>query len=416
MLASMSFALVLWCGAAAPMHGQEDVLIINRDERTDNSARTERPADDAALAERQTDETAANVLPADEWERVDAAVDRALTWLAATQQPDGSFPTLEMGQPGVTSLCVMAFMAHGHLPGEGQHGERLERAVDFVLDSQSENGLLSRVGAEGPHINRNVPHEIGEAAAYNHAIAALMLSEFYGMSQSERSDRVQKVIAAALATSLEMQRWPKSPAGDRGGWRYVGRPVYGTDSDLSVTGWELMFLRSARNAGFNVPKESIDDAVAYIRRCFHDNYGTFLYMQGKGNQDLRSRAMAGAGILALAHAGAHNTPEAKRSADWLLQYDFNEYNDIERFTQSWPIDRYHYSLFNSCQGMYQMGGRYWEQFFPRTVRTLLANQQRDGSWQAERHQNDAKFGSAYTTALVVLSLGAPNQILPVFQR
>jgi hypothetical protein len=215
---------------------------------------------------------------------------------------------------------------------------------------------------------------------------------------------------------LEMQRWPKTPDGDKGGWRYVGRPVYGTDSDLSVTGWELMFLRSARNAGFDVPEQSIDDAVAYIRRCFHEEYGTFLYMQGKGNQDLRSRAMAGAGVLALAHAGFHNSAEATRSADWLLQYNFEDYNEIEPFTQAWHIDRYHYSLFNSSQAMYQMGGQHWEQFFPRTVRALLANQQADGSWPAESHFNDGKFGNAYTTALVIMSLGAPNQFLPIFQR
>jgi hypothetical protein len=66
--------------------------------------------------------------------------------------------------------------------------------------------------------------------------------------------------------------------------------------------------------------------------------------------------------------------------------------------------------------MYQMGGKYWQQFFPRTVRTLLANQQRDGSWPAESHFNDGQFGNSYTTALVVLSLGAPNQFLPIFQR
>ena len=362
------------------------------------------------------DVPAANVLPAAEWQRVEAAVERALAWLAGQQQPDGSFPTLEMGQPGVTSLCVMAFMAHGHLPGDGPYGQHLERATDFVLESQKENGLLSRVGPNGPRITRNMAHEVGEAAAYNHAIASLMLSELYGMSQSERSGRIQRTVAKSLSASLEMQRWPKQPATDQGGWRYVSAPVFGTDSDLSVTGWQLMFLRSARNAGFDVPKQSIDDAVAYIRRTYHQNYGTFVYMQGRGMQDLRSRAMAGAGILALAHAGFHGAPEATKSADWLLQYNFDEYNRIEPFTQQWHIDRYHYSLFNSCQGMYQLGGQYWEQFFPRTARTLLANQQPDGSWPAESHFNDAKFGNAYTTALVVLSLGAPNQFLPVFQR
>jgi hypothetical protein len=367
-------------------------------------------------AERSRDDTAASVLSADEWQRVDEAVERALAWLAARQQDDGSFPSLELGQPGVTSICVMAFLAHGHMPGEGQYGKQLERATDYVLESQKPSGLLTRVGPDGPGINRNVGHEIGEAAAYNHAIASLMLSELYGMSQTERSARIQEVIAKALSASLEMQRWAKTPEGDRGGWRYVGRPVYGTDSDLSVTGWELMFLRSARNAGFDVPKESIDDAVAYIRRCFHETYGTFLYMQGKGSQDLRSRAMAGAGILALAHAGFHESQEAKKSADWLLQYNFNKYNQIEPFEQQWYIDRYHYSLFNSCQAMYQLGGSYWEKFFPPAVRTLLDSQQRDGSWQAESHFNDGKFGNAYTTALVVMALGAPNQFLPVFQR
>jgi hypothetical protein len=140
-------------------------------------------------------------------------------------------------------------------------------------------------------------------------------------------------------------------------------------------------------------------------------------MQGKGRQDLRSRAMAGAGILALAHAGFHGAPEATKSADWLLKYNFDNYNEVEMFTQTtWPIDRYHYSLFNSCQAMYQLGGKYWQQFFPRTVRTLPANQQPDGSWPAESHFNDAQFGNSYTTALVVLSLGAPNQFLPIFQR
>jgi hypothetical protein len=360
-----------------------------------------------------TDDTPADVLSREEWKRVDDGVERALTWLAGQQQPDGSFPTLEAGQPGVTSLCVMAFMAHGHVPGDATYGRRLERATDFVIASQKENGLLSRVGPDGPTITRDVVHEIGEAAAYNHAISALTLSELYGMSEAERATRIQKVVAKALTASLTMQRWPKDKL-DEGGWRYVGNPVNGGDSDLSITGWELMFLRSARNAGFDVPKESIDDAVGYIRRCYSKKYGSFVYMRGNG--DFRSRAMAGAGILALAHAGFHGAPEAAQSADWLLKYNFDRYNQLAPFRDQWPIDRYHYGLFNSCQGMYQLGGRYWEAFFPRAVRSVLDNQQSDGSWPAESHFNDAPFGNAYTTALVVLSLGAPNQFLPIFQR
>ena len=128
--------------------------------------------------------------------------------------------------------------------------------------------------------------------------------------------------------------------------------------------------------------------------------------------------MAGAGILALAHAGFHGAPEARQSGEFILHHNFDQYNVIMPFGQEPESshDRYHYSLFNCCQGMYQLGGSYWQQFFPRTVETLLANQQSDGSWPADNHAFDGQFGNAYTTALVLMTLGAPNQLLPIFQR
>ena len=134
-------------------------------------------------------QTPANVLSPAESRRVEDAVDRALVFLASQQQPDGSFPTLPHGQPGVTSLCVLAYMAHGHLPGEGPHGQRLEAAADFIMSCQKENGLITLYGPDGPRITRDVSHEIGSAATYNHAIASLALSEMYGMSQTKRAAR-----------------------------------------------------------------------------------------------------------------------------------------------------------------------------------------------------------------------------------
>jgi hypothetical protein len=354
-----------------------------------------------------------NVLAPAEWQRVDAAVSRALAWLAREQRSDGSFPTLESGQPGVTSLCAMAFISHGHLPGEGVYGKRLEQAADYVISCQKENGLLAVVAPDGPEISRQVGHEMGVSAVYNHGISSLMLSELYGMSGKQRAARIEKVISRSLRATLEMQRWPKDRSEDEGGWRYID-DFDDRDSDLSITGWQLMFLRSARNAGFDVPKASVDGAVQYVRQSYNPRYQAFGYSTDRG--DTRSRGMAGAGILALAHAGYHNSTEARNSAAWLRQYDFDSYNELVPFGQSWFHDRYHYSLFNCSQAMYQLGGRQWEEFFPRTVRTLLDNQQPDGSWEAESHFNDGKFGNAYTTALVVMALGAPNQLLPIFQR
>jgi hypothetical protein len=233
------------------------------------------------------------------------------------------------------------------------------------------------------------------------------------MNTFQRADRMQQAINNSLAVTLEMQSWKKDRTHDRGGWRYID-DVNEIDSDLSITGWQLMFLRSARNAGFDVPEKQIDDAVEYVRRCFDRQYGVFCYSVNRSES--RSRGMAGAGILALAHAGFHNSTEAQRSGDWLLENNFDNYNPFVRDARSWRDDRYHYCLFNACQGIYQLGGRHWNEFFPRAVKTLLENQQADGSWPAEQYKRDSQFGNAYTTALAVLSLGAPNQFLPIFQR
>jgi hypothetical protein len=367
----------------------------------------------AAVQQNRSDRgTPADVLTAEEWRRTDAAIARALKWLAEQQNADGSFPTIKTGQPGVTSLCMMAFLAHGHVPGDGQYGKRLELATDYVLSCQKRNGLVTLAGPEGPRITRDIEHEIGTCAAYNHAISSLLLSETYGMSEAARAARIEAAVKRALAASLEMHRWPRN-ATDRGGWRYIDNQSP-RDSDLSVTGWQLMFLRSARNAGFDVPKKPIDEAIEYVKRSFSTNYGAFGYSPVGGDE--RSRGMAGAGILALAHAGFHGAPEAQKSGEWILQYGFEEYNVLIAFNQPQPHDRYHYGVFNCCQGMYQLGGRFWAEFFPPVARTLLANQQADGSWPADSHWHDGMFGNAYTTALVVISLGAPNQLLPIFQR
>ena len=176
-----------------------------------------------------------------------------------------------------------------------------------------------------------------------------------------------------------------------------------------------MFLRSARNAGFEVSKETIDLAVAYVERCYltEEDRNVHGYMVKLRKQC--TRAMAGAGVLALAHAGKHESKQAIGSGEWILKHGFEKYNDITpAYGSSWLPDRYHYGAFQCTQAMYQLGGKYWQQFFPSLVETLLANQQKDGSWPSEKTEQE--YGNCYTTSLCVLSLSVPNQMLPIFQR
>ena len=112
---------------------------------------------------------------------------------------------------------------------------------------------------------------LGNCAVYNHAISSLTISELYGTTKSVHAARIEAAIKKSLAATLEMQRWPKDRPNDKGGWRYL-KDYDATDSDLSITGWQLKFLRSARNAGFDVPEQPINDAVAYVRRCYDKKY------------------------------------------------------------------------------------------------------------------------------------------------
>ena len=219
-----------------------------------------------------------------------------------------------------------------------------------------------------------------------------------------------KVIEKAVAATLETQNWRRRPS-DKGGWRYLGKP-YNEDSDLSVTGWQLMFLRSAKNAGFDVPETNIDQAVTYIEKCFQKQSGTFSYVSNMSRTV--SRAMAGAGVLAMAHAGKHESKMATQASDWILSRDFTRFNREPSCYYPWQDDRYNYGVFLCTQAMYQQGGKYWKRFYPPVVDSIVGAQKLDGSWPPE--PADEKFGKCYTTALCILSLSVSDQLLPIFQR
>ena len=94
---------------------------------------------------------------------------------------------------------------------------------------------------------------------YGHGITTLMLSEMLGMGVDAQQDELirAKVPPGDRADSCARKKVPKNEA-NRGGWRYS--PDTG-ESDMSVTVWQTMALRAAKNAGLDVPKSAIDDAV-----------------------------------------------------------------------------------------------------------------------------------------------------------
>jgi len=325
------------------------------------------------------------------------AVDRGLAWLARQQQSDGAFCSTSRDEPGISGICVLAFLSRGHLPGQGPYGKQLEQARVYLLASQQPDGLVAR--ARQPY-----------HAAYSHGIGSLVIAEMYGMSKTSQEPQHRQAIERAIQFSSRRYSQPKANPEDEGGWRYLRRHAM-SDSDLSVTSWNVMFLRSAKNSGFDVNGAWIEEALAYMKRLYDPGRKTFRYEFKTDSPEFNhTRGMAGAGVLSFALAGQHQTDMAKNAAQAILKQPFDQYVRPAR-GEEYPC----YAAFYCSQGMFQMGGKYWDEFYPQTLQTLVKAQRGDGSWIVPQG-GDAQYGAPYMTALSILALTPPYQMLPIFQR
>jgi len=305
-------------------------------------------------------------------ERSRASVTRGLEYLARTQTPEGSFTADRYGRHvGVTALAGMAFMADGHVPGRGRFGPQVEKCLNFVLRSAQETGLIAADTSHGP--------------MYGHGFATLFLGEVYGMTDDPRC-REALVKATRLIVSTQ---------NNEGGWRYHPVPF---DADISVTICQIMALRSARNAGITVPKQTIDRAIAYVRQCQNPADGGFRYMLNAGGSAFPRSA---AGVASLYYAGVYEDDSISRGLEYLL----SQKSSIAYQSGG----HYYYGQYYAVQTMYLAGGAYWADWYPRIRDELVRRQNDDGSW-------DSNHGAAYGTSMGLLTLQIPNRLLPIFQR
>jgi hypothetical protein len=313
---------------------------------------------------------------------LDAAVTKGLARLAQMQNEDHSFGDSRWGRSvAITALACLAFMSDGHLPGKGPYGDAVEKGLEFVLANAAENGLVAAEAANGP--------------MYGHGFATLFLGEIYGMTapsapgspEALRADRVHEALVKAV-------RLIQATQNEEGGWRYNPVPY---DADVSVTICQIMALRSARNAGIEVPKETIDRAVDYVRRAQNPD-GGFRYQLMTGPSGWERSA---AGVASLFYAGIYEDNAARRGLDYI------------QATGAPGMPRrahYFYGHYYAVQCMYLAGGDDWANWWPDIRAELLAAQLDDGSW------NDQAVGDAYGTSMALIILQMPKRYLPIFQK
>ena len=344
-----------------------------------------------------------DVLSEQQWNKVNTAIDRGLAYLVAKQSRDGSFPSYPTGQPGVSGLVLLAFLSDGHLPAQGRYGDEVTKLVSYIASCQKPSGLFALAM---PDRNPAPQHAPSHTAMYNHAVAGTAICEAYGMLSGSSIEDLDKKVELAIEFTLAKQKEPKRLREDKGGWRYYLRvPGEVADSDMSVTGWQLTFLRAANNAGFDVPSRAIDDAVIFIKNRFSPRHQSFLY--AARHPQVPWHVTNATGLLALSLAGKHHTKESQEAAEWLLKRSLGRYNNPD-------IVKYHYTAFFCNMAMFHVGGEHWKTWFPAVASELVAGQRPDGSWEAVG--SEKMWGDCFSTSLAILALTTPNQLLPVYQR
>ncbi len=346
------------------------------------------------------DDRQAGLLTGEQFDAIEQSMNRALAQLDRSQRSDGSYPAVARAQPAITGLCTMAFMSRGHLPGRGPYGDRLLRAVDYVMACQQPNGLLAQIEPEFEYAFKGASH----TAPYNHSIAGLMLAEVYGMVDATREDRVRAALTRALEYSVATQIPRSQSQLEAGGWGYTPPKEDDHLTDLSVVSWQIMFLRAAKNAGFTVPLQTIDNAMAYVERRHDAKSGGFEYTSTQPGARV---SMTGVGIVMFALGGRHDADQLKTAGEWLNQNPW-------KYDPAVDGDSTEYDAYYVSQAALQLGQPYWSRIYPPILTKVLSIQRPNGSWPPSPHAR--MFGENYTTAMYVLTLGAPLQLLPIYQR
>ncbi|HKS16030.1 MAG TPA: prenyltransferase/squalene oxidase repeat-containing protein, partial [Planctomycetota bacterium] len=237
------------------------------------------------------------------------AVLAALKWLARHQNQDGSWGATShlnhcvgakcagVGDSeydaGLTGLALLAYLGAGytHLskdehvdpmnPGRRlRFGEVVKSGLRWLITKQDPEGCIGGRGTK---------------YMYNHTIAALALSEAYGMSATAYfKGPAQQAIDFIIAA--------QNPGR---GWRYTKQSG---DNDSSVTGWAIMALKSAEMSELNVPaRESyegarrwFDEATepnGYYRTGYNARNSGKVSVPGKNENYVHHESMTAVGVL-----------------------------------------------------------------------------------------------------------------------
>jgi hypothetical protein len=312
---------------------------------------------------------------------IENKVSRGLDWLASRQSrtghwtaPEGRYPT------AITALAAMALLAEGSTTTQGKYASNITLAVNYLTTRANKNGLIG---------SRD-----DDRYTYGHGFSMLFLSQVLG--EEEDADR-RKELIEVLTNAVKFTGQAQTTAG---GWGYVSAKEGGDMDEGSTTITQVQGLRGCRNAGIPVPKEIIDKAVKYIRKCTGPDGGVTYNSHGGGGRP----AITAAAICCLFNAGEYDdkyVPKLMKYCETSLSSSAN--NNL-------IFGHWHYTHYYYAQVLYREGGEKWKAYRDDVYTRLVNEANADGYW------DQGFMGAAYTTAMNLTILQLDRGTLPIYQR
>ena len=316
--------------------------------------------------------------------------DAGCRYLARAQDPSGTWKDSQEG-PGVTGMAMMVLLASGEDPNHGAYATNIRRALRSIIRAQDPS-----TGFYGGNVG------MGHSSMYQHGFAMLAMAEAYGTvddrrlwSEEEGNGKGLSTGASLeLAVKLAVTSAKKNPVG---AWRYSPDA---NDHDTSVSGAILMGLLGARNAGIEVPDETIDRAIDYFASMTAPD-GRVGYSSPGGGSD----ATTSIGTLVMAIARRKEMPQFVKAADAIKQASQGGRND-----GGYP----NYTRYYRAQALFQADVEAWKEWNSKVVSEIKAQRRPDGGLVSGGNGMDG--GEFAGTSLSLLALAVNFRFLPIYER
>ena len=336
----------------------------------------------------------------------ESAVDKALEWLAYHQEADGHWEISKYGaapmggcvayNEGVSALALLAFLGAGHTDKVGAYKDNVTPAAKWLIGRQLADGSFSAFG------NGTSDYHI-----YDTALTTLALSELYGMT---RDSEFKTAVGASAQKGIDWLY--KIQQSTSGGW-YHGH--YGKYSSISLTGWVIMAMKSAKVAKLKVPPQMFEGAIKCLNAAADKDaagYYTKVGYTDEPNSRYRYAYHKGyttsaIGLVCLEFTGMGNQADELGGyiSEVLPRWDNADRLEREPGADTPPQNFYHW--YYSTLALFQQGGDRWKKWNEALKTALVPSQCKDGdnagSWPAERAW-ESTGGRVFTTALGALSL------------